>query len=47
MKEFEKLKEKIEELQHENGKLWEQIGNKIKDYKEQACNTEPLVIEDP
>jgi len=44
MKELQKLKKNIEELQHENEKLWEQIGNKIKDHKDQACNTETLVI---
>jgi predicted transcriptional regulator len=42
LKEFEKLQDKFEQLQIENNKLWEQIGNKIKEHKEQACNTEPF-----
>lgn len=42
LKHFQAIGKKCEELEQENKKLWEQIGNKIKDQRDQGCNTDQL-----
>ena len=43
MRELGVLGRKNEELQQENTKLWELLGNKAKYYTDQECNTDPPV----